>query len=160
MQGLILNEDGYVTYPYDVFRPIKEYVVSLNWRITNVECGGDGSSYAFPFEQTNDYFIDGESLFNMLNDHPRMQWWWGALSGFNKDIPWDEIRKNPIIDISMKLPYLENEVHHLEPLAVFEVIAFDSSETYVLADDPAIVNRLCEAFPNAENLEKYVFDKD
>ena len=45
MVGLVLNEEGDVTYPYDVFRPIEEYVKGLNWRITNVECGGDGSDY-------------------------------------------------------------------------------------------------------------------
>ena len=41
--GLVLNEEGYATYPYNVFKLIEEYVKALNWRITNVECGGDGS---------------------------------------------------------------------------------------------------------------------
>ena len=43
MLGLVLNEEGYATYPYNVFKLIEEYVKALNWRITNVECGGDGS---------------------------------------------------------------------------------------------------------------------
>jgi hypothetical protein len=35
MRGLILNEDGYVTYPAKIFEPIKDYVRSLNWKLTN-----------------------------------------------------------------------------------------------------------------------------
>ena len=41
--------------------------------------------------------------------------------------------------------------------AVLELIAFDSTETYVLLDDPDVVDRLLAAFPKAESLGKYVF---
>ena len=30
MVGLVLNEEGYIKYPYDVFKPIEEYVKTLN----------------------------------------------------------------------------------------------------------------------------------
>ena len=98
MIGLVLNEGGYVTYPYDVLKPVEDYVKTLNWRVTNVNCMGDGSGYSFPFEEQEDSFVDGETLLSMLQEHPKIQWVWGALSGFSKDIPWDEIRKNPIED--------------------------------------------------------------
>ena len=157
MIGLVLNEEGYVTYPYEIFKHIEEYVKALNWRITYVECGGDGSNYVFPFEHQEDYFVDGETLMTMLREQPGMQWWWGTLSGFQKDVSWDEIRKNPIFDIQLGMPYLENTLHHLQSGAVLEVIAFDSSETYVLTDDPNVAAQLISAFPKAENLEQYVF---
>ncbi len=159
MVGLVLNEEGYATYPYNVFKPIEEYVKGLNWRITNVECGGDGSDHMFPFEQQEDSFVDGETLFAMLREQSEIQWWWGALSGFPKEISWDEIKKNPIVDLTLRQPYLENVLHHLEPKAVLEVIAFDSTETYLLIDDQEVADRNISAFPKAENLDKYVFEK-
>ena len=112
MIGLVLNEGGYVTYPYDVLKPVEDYVKALNWRVTNVNCMGDGSGYSFPFEEQEDSFVDGETLLSMLQEHPKIQWVWGALSGFTKDIPWDEIRKNPIEDLFVRQPYLENTLHH------------------------------------------------
>ena len=158
MIGLALNEEGYATYPYSIFKPIEEYVKGLNWRITNVECGRDGSDYAFPFERQEDFFIDGETLFAMLQDHPEIQWWWGSLSGFPKEIRWDEIKRNPVVDLTLRQPYLENTLHHLEPKAVLEVIAFDSTETYILIDDQEVADRIISAFPKAESLDKYVFE--
>jgi len=158
MVGLVLNEEGYVTYPYDIFIHIEDYVKSLNWRITNVECGGDDTDYIFPFVQCEDNFIDGDSLFEKIKDHPRIQWWWGTISGFPKDVLWEDIKKNPVIDLTVEQPYLKNKLHHLEPKAVFELIAFDSTETYVLIDDPTIAACIRLAFPKSENLDKYVFD--
>ena len=157
MIGLVLNEGEYVTYPYDVLKPVEDYVKALNWRVTNVNCMGDGSGYSFPFEEQEDSFVDGETLLSMLQEHPKIQWVWGALSGFTKDIPWDEIRKNPIEDLFVRQPYLENTLHHLEPGAVFEMIAFDSTDTYVLIDDPDVADRMLAAFPKAGSLDKYVF---
>lgn len=156
MQGIILNEGGCVTYPYEIFKHIEEYIKSLNWRITNVECFCRTTTYVFPFEECNDYFVDGETLYNMLKEHPEIQWVWGALSGFTKDITWDEIKQNPVIEDISEIPYLKGRLHHIEPKAVFEMIAFDSAETYIMADNPEIVKRLYKLFPDAENLEKYV----
>ena len=82
-----------------------------------------------------------------------------ALSGFPKEISWDEIKKNPIVDLTLRQPYLENVLHHLEPKAALEVIAFDSTETYLLIDDQEVADRIISAFPKAENLDKYVFEK-
>ena len=93
----------------------------------------------------------------MLQIHSDLQWIWGILSGFLKDIPYDEIKNNPIIDVTEEQPYLRGELHHIESKAVLEIVAFDSTETYVLADDEELVSILNNAFPNNENLEKYVF---
>lgn len=160
MIGLVLHEGEYVTYPYEVLKPVEEYVKTLNWRITNVVCGSDGSDYFFPFEQQEDSLLDGETLLVMLQEHPRKQWVWGAMSGFQKDVSWDEIRKNPIEDLTLRQPYLENTLHHLEPGAVLEVIAFDSSATFVMTDDPDVADRFLAAFPKAESLDKYVFETE
>jgi len=155
MKGIVLNEGGTVTYPYEVFKHIEKYVKSLNWRITNAACGG--GDYVFPFEEKWDNFIDGETLYELIKQHSDIQWWWGSLSGFPKEVPVDEVKKNPVVDLQMEQPYLKDKLHHLEPLAVFELIAFDSTETYVLVDSPEIADLLYKSFPNAESLEKYVY---
>ncbi len=156
VHGIILNEGGYVTYPAKIFDCIKEEVISLNWRVSNVECGMDGSNYFFPFEDWPEYFVDGEALYEMLQAHPDKQWWWGLLSGFPKTISSNAIKKKPVIDLQMELPYLEKKIKHIDPDAVLEIVAFDSSETYVIADSEAVIQKLIKKYPKAENLEKYV----
>ena len=156
MIGLILNEDKYVTHPYNIFKHIETYIRRLNWRIANIECYSATTDYQFPFEDYDDYFIDGDTFFNLLKVHPEIQWVWATISGFEKNISWEEIKKNPPIDISTELTFWENGLHHLEPLSVFELIAFDSTETYVMIDDNNIAEKLIRNSPKAESLEKYV----
>ena len=156
MQGIVLNEDGYVTYPAEIFECIANEVKSLNWRISNVECGSDGTGFSFPFEACDDSFISGEELYNLLQAHPQIQWWWGILSGFPQNIEWSVIRKNPIIYVQNEAPYLGKELRHIEPNAVLEIIAFDSTETYVLADSDTVIKKLQQKYTNWESLEKYL----
>lgn len=68
-----------------------------------------------------------------------------------------KIKNKPIIDIIEEQLYLKGELHHIEPKAVLEIVAFDSTETYVLVDDENVVATLKNVFPNADNFEKYVF---
>lgn len=154
MIGIVLNEEGYVTFPAKIFPIIETEVKSLNWRITNVECGGS-DSYEFPFEHVEDYIIDGTELYDMVMEHPDIQWWWGVLSGIPKSVPNKEIVKHPIIDAQMDCSYIDKPFHHIDPDAVLEIVAFDSTETYVLADDEEIGRRLQKLFPKMESLEKY-----
>lgn len=118
MEGIILNEEGYVTYPFTTFQLIEDYVRSLNCRIMNVQYS---DPEAFSFIDWGDTILSGDELYSLLKKHPDVQWWWGVI-------------------------------------AVFEMIAFDSSETYVMTDDSYVADILREHYPNAENFEKYVFD--
>ena len=156
MRGIILNEEGYVTYPAEIFECIADEVKALNWRVSNVECGGDGTDFYFPFETCDDSFISGEELYDLLQAHPKMQWWWGILSGFPKDVEWSVIKKKPIIYVQDEAPYLGKELSHIEPDAVLEIIAFDSAETYVLADSDEVLKKLQQKYVNWESLTKYL----
>ena len=132
MQGLILNEGGYVTYPYLIFEKIEPYIRGLNWRISNAQCGG--GSYEFPFEHEEDSIVDGNTLFEIIRDHNDIQWYWGVLSGFPKSVSEEMIRQHPLLDVMMEQPYLKDELHHIEPQSVLEIVAFDGTETYVYTD--------------------------
>lgn len=156
MQGLVLNEEGrYVTYPFLIFEKIEPHIRNLNWRISNVACGG--GSYKFPFEHEEESFMDGDSLFELVKNHRDIQWWRGVLSGFPKSVPEASVRQRPLPDITMEQPYLKNGLHHIEPQAVLEIVAFDSTDTYVLFDGEELADILKKAFPMADNPEKYVF---
>ena len=156
VHGIILNEGEIVTYPAAIFDCIKEEVISLNWRLSDVECGRDESNYTFPFEGRTEFFVDGEALYEMLQAHPQKQWWWGVLSGFPKTISFNVIKKKPVIDVQTELPYLEKRIKHIDPEAVLEIVAFDSTETYVIADSETVIKKLMKTYPKAEDLEKYV----
>lgn len=156
MTGLILNEEGYVTYPYIILKTIESYVRNLNWRVSNVYCGGR-DSYTFPFEDQEETYIDGNGLFELLEAHSDIQWIWGVLSGFPKDIPYENIKKVPPFDLTEEQPYLRDRLHHIMPDAIIELIAFDSTESYMLIDDIAIVEKIKKNFPKSVSLEKYVY---
>ncbi len=131
----------------------------MKWRISNVECGGP-DNYEFPFEHTEESIIDGDDLYELVKSHPDIQWWWGILSGFPKSVPESVIRQNPLFDVQMEQPYLKGQLHHIEPDAELEIVAFDSTETYVLFDDESLEEILKKAFPKAENLEEYVYTEE
>ena len=78
------------------------------------------------------------------------------MSGFPKTISFNVIKKKPVIDVQTELPYLEKRIKHIDPEAVLEIVAFDSTETYVIADSETVIKKLMKKYTKAENLEKYV----
>lgn len=153
MQGFILNEKGYVTFPYEILKHIEPYIKSLKWKVRCVEHNNPDNE-SFPLNEPHDYFLDGEQLFSLLQQYAHVQWIWGVLSGFPRELSWEEIKGNSnCYDITMDQPYLKNGLCYIESQTVFELIALDSSETYVLIDDDAIISSLSSHFPHAERLE-------
>lgn len=159
VKGLVLNEiseTGTVTYPAGILNHIEDEVKSLNWRITNAVCLSDGTGYEFPFNDCVDCIMDGTQLLQLLNAHPDIQWVWGVLSGFPKTVDLQQIHKRPVFDQQAEQPYLQHYIHHTEPEAVLELVAFDSTETYILADSDELISRLVKEYPASEDLVKYV----
>lgn len=157
MKGLILNEDGYVTYPKVVFDVIPEYIKSLNWRISNVECCGKGDEY--PFENTTETFwISGNDLYDMVIKNADVQWIWGLLSGFKKDIPQTEACNKEYIDIASEgiQSYWNKPIAPYCEKADIEIFAFDSTQTYVMCNDKSIYLQLRKEFKNSIDLEEQI----
>lgn len=155
MKGLLLNETGYVTYPAKIFATIKPYIESLNWRISNVECNKQ-NAYDLDIESTDGVWINGKELMKQFEAHPDVQWIWGLLSGYPKDIPFDKICGHLPIDIQTQktIPIWNNPIHTIEPLAVAELFAFDSLKTYFVSDNEDVLEELKREYPNSVNLEK------
>ncbi len=153
MKGFILNEGGFVTYPFEVFKHIEEYVKSLRWKINPHEHNGHFNHNIVPFDDSNNQFIDGETLYLMLEQYSDVQWIWGVLSGFPNEVSWEEIIENSKeYDITEEHPFLNCVLKYIENKAVFELIAMDSSRTIILIDDEKVQDELLEYFPKSEKL--------
>ncbi|MFC6117275.1 hypothetical protein ACFPVV_01405 [Macrococcoides bohemicum] len=153
MKGFILNEGGFVTYPFEVFKHIEEYVKSLKWKIYPHEHNGDFNYNTVPFDDPDNQFIDGETLYLMLEQYSDVQWIWGVLSGFPNEVSWEEIIKDSKeYDITDEQPYYNSGFKHIENKSVFELIAMDSSRTIILIDDEKVQDELLEHFPKSEKL--------
>lgn len=153
MKGFLLNEGGFVTYPFEVFKHIEEYVKSLKWKIYPHEHNGDFNYNNVPFDDPDNQFIYGETLYLMLEQYSDVQWIWGVLSGFPNEVSWEEIiEDSKEYDITEEQLYFNCRYKHIENKAVFELIAMDSSRTIILIDDEKVQDELLVHFPNSEAL--------
>ncbi|WP_414046976.1 hypothetical protein ACMGE7_07615 [Macrococcus equi] len=153
MYGIILNEAGYRTYPFEVLKHIELYVKSLKWKINAHEHNGDFLYDDFPFNQPNNQLMDGDTFYKALASYSDVQWVWGVLSGFPNEFSWKEIERDAVeYDITEDPVIWNGGLSHIESKAVFEIVAMDSSITIVLADDYNVMNELLEHFPRGEKL--------
>ena len=150
MQAIVLREEGYVTYPAGILSCIEEEVRSLNWHISNLECGCCDARNPFP--DCGELVLSGGEFFDLIRANPEIQFIWGLFSGFPRGFDLEELKSRAVVDIRSELPYLDNGPCHVEAGAVLEIVAFDSSETHVLADNGEIIEKLRRRFPKAENL--------
>lgn len=151
MYGIVLNEK-HPTYPVDVFMCIEKEVKALNWLISNVECYGN-DNYHFPFEDSDKVLISGQELFDLLQDHARIQFVWGLFQGFTSSVDPFEIMSKPEIDIQSLDLFTAKTIRHIDPDSVLEIVAFDSSETYILTDSFAVINKLACKYKKANILD-------
>ncbi|WP_414046135.1 hypothetical protein ACMGE5_07380 [Macrococcus equi] len=150
MYGIILNEAGYRTYPFEALKHIEPYVKSLKWKINAHEVLDDD----FPFDHPSHQLMDGETLLRTLKEYSDVQWVWGVLSGFPNELSWEEIERDAVIyDVTEDLDIWKDGLSHIESKAIFEIVAMDSSETIVLIDEVTVMDELLKHFPNYEILE-------
>lgn len=77
-----------------VFDAINNRQMEYNWIITDCECFPESSEINNLFFQ--EYcFLSGDELTEIIKQED-FQWIWALLSGFKKDIPYDEIMKYPL----------------------------------------------------------------
>ncbi|MGK0575966.1 hypothetical protein [Macrococcus capreoli] len=153
MYGIILNEAGFRTYPFEVLKYLEPYVKSLKWKINAHEHNGDFLYDDFPFNPSGNQLMDGDAFYNTLASYSDVQWIWGVLSGFPNEISWEEIERDAVeYDITEDSIIWNGGLSHVESKAVFEIVAMDSSTTIVLADDESVINELLEYFPRGEEL--------
>lgn len=154
MRSFILHESEYLTYPYLVFRELKPFLIGLNWRVSNAECYGEGVE-EFRLSDSEDTWLSGSELFDALKEAQDVQWVWGLLSGFSPSVSREDayaVSTAGLFD-SIGIPSMRiKPVRTINPLAEIEIVAFDSSDTYVVTDDESVIRKLKEAFPKCEEI--------
>ena len=155
MEGIILNEGTeYVTYMKPIFETIGEVVVrSLNWRLTYVVTGGYLTE-EYSFGDCLEVWISGDELWAEVVKYPDMQWIWGLLQGFSKEITFEQSQTHGLVDIMMDERIWTNPVSMRHPDAEIEIEAFDSTLSIVIAKDDSVLSRLKERYPRYQLLSE------
>ena len=152
MKGIILKEgQEFFTDIKIVFDSIKNEQLKYNWLITDLELNED-----IPIlTDKNPCFISGEELTKIINETKDIQWIWGVLSAFPKDIPVDKILKYPLPYADEYNGFWQNPISLQHPLAVIEIVSFDSSLTLLISKDDKIIDDFKNSCPLSEDLEEY-----
>jgi hypothetical protein len=154
IKGAILNAgEEFYSNLKKVFKAINNKQSCYNWLITDCECYPQNHEYAEKLSK--DYcWISGDELTHMVEEDD-FQWIWAVLSGFNKNISFDDVLK-------YKFPYADgnqttwkNPIDLQHPLASVEIIAWDSTSTVIIGKEDGLVDQFLEYFKLAKDLEKY-----
>ncbi len=110
--------------------------------------------YPKEFNGKNIIFIDGKKLAKVLHSN-NIQFVWGVLSGFKKDVNIDinNLDVIPFVDGNSSLWTKDVRIQH--PLATVEIVCFDSSCTLLLSNDRELLQRFHNVFTDAKDLIKY-----
>lgn len=155
MKGAIseLDEKKY-TYMQKIFTGIHNIQQQYNWLITDCECIPKNEKYEKMFNNKDYYWMTGKELTQIVKDED-FQWIWAVLSGFQKNIPLEEVLK-------YKLPYADGykgfwneEVTIQHQFAEIEIVSWDSSLTLLISRNDEIVLNFRNTFSLSEDLEEY-----
>ena len=127
----------------------------LNWLITDYEC----NYYPKLLERRPErIWISGENLTILVEHEQHLQFIWGVLSAFPKSVVLDIDNLSIEPDIIMNNDLWEvPKVRH--PLAIAEIVCWDSSATMLLSKDDDLTRRFRNYFPEAEDFEEYIAKK-
>jgi len=156
--GAIL-ENGEPTYTRfrRIFRAMGDFQLDYNWLITDCEAFPKRHGHSIRIHQSKlgDYaWISGEELTDILR-RDDFQWAWGVLSGFNKDIPKEEILRFPLPCADGNPDFWRTKLTIQHPLAEAELVAWDSALTLVFSRDEQKIKAFREAFPQSEDLKEH-----
>lgn len=150
-----INEHGedYFTYLPKLFGAIGNAQLNYNWLITDCFCN-ISSPVEDDVNRHGYCWISGEDL-TALVQNKDIQWIFAVLSGFEKDIPPEEVLKYPLPYADGYPGFLHNPISIQHPLAVVEIVPWDAALTLFLSVDPALTAKFRSGYPHSEDLETY-----
>ena len=156
MKGALLEkEEKYYTYLKKIFIEMDNFQKNYNWLISDCEAYPEREADSIRIHQYGQYaWISGEELTNMIN-RDDFQWIWAVLSGFEKHITLEEVKKYDLPYADDYSGFWNENVSMQHPLATIELVALDSSSTLFISNDDLLVNKFRSAFPLSVDLEAY-----
>ena len=152
--GAILEEgERFYTSLDRIFAAIGEAQTRYNWLITNYECYPQTPETAALLSGEFCWLSGGE-LTSIVRKED-FQWIWGVLSGFEPDIPLEDVLKYPLAYADGYEGFWENPLSMQNPLASVEIVAWDSSLTLVFSRRREIIDSFRKNFPLSEDLTLY-----
>lgn len=155
MKGAIIDKgEQYFTFFKGLFQEIGNIQKDYNWLITGHECYPEDACYTDKLSKEW-CWMTGEELTRMVENED-FQWIWGVLSAFPKDITEEEVLGYgfPVADGNEKIWQSPISMQH--PLAVMEIIAWDSLLTILISKDECVVERLMQNNLFAKDLDEYI----
>ena len=139
-----INEKGekYYTYLPKLFDAIDNAQKNYNWLISDCEAHPRRMGHDIRIHQSGEFaWISGEELTNIIK-RDDFQWIWAVLSGFEKHITLDEVKKYDLPYADMYRGFWEEEISIQHPLAF-------------ISKEDTLVEKFRSEFPLSVDLEAY-----
>ena len=154
MTGIVIKDsiNGF-TFLSDIFKSIDNAQKDYNWLISDFECYPCSEKYS-KLLSGNWCWMSGSDFTKMVAFHD-FQWIWGVFSGFPKIVTEQEILQYDLPTADGNLEIWKNPIKIQHPLAVIEMVAWDSSATVFISKYDSLVSKLSTAHLSTEDLEQY-----
>lgn len=154
MKGALLEKgEEYYTYLRKIFIEMDNFQKNYNWLISDCEACPKRLGHVIRIHQSGEYaWISGEELTNIIK-RDDFQWIWAVLSGFEKHVTLDEVKKYALPYADGYRGFWEENISIQHPLATIELVAWDSSCTLFISNDDDLVKKFRSVFPMSVDLE-------
>ncbi len=136
-----------------VFKAINNEQKNYNWLLTDCECYPSTPDIE---EMLNKEYcwISGDELTDIIEKED-FQWIWGAIFGFEKDIPLSDVLSYPLPFAQGYIGYFKNPVSLQHPLASIEIVSCDSSYMLLISRNKEIFDKYMIAYPKCQDLSQF-----
>lgn len=150
----LIDEKGkrFYTYLRDVFPAIRNAQRDYNWLITDSFCNMP-NPIDEEIARRGYCWITGEELTSFARQDAT-QWIGAVFSGFEKDIPLDQILESPL-PVWEHPGFWDNPLTLQHPLATVEIVPWDGCYTLLLSKNKKLISDYQQAYPNCQDLFAY-----
>lgn len=153
MKAIVLDKlkGSFILNINELFEAINKKL-NYNWLITDF----DGTQeFADTFYENNEFIWISEEKFAKYLEENIVQFIWGVISGFKKDIALDNILEYPLPYANENEEIWSTNICMQNPLADIEIIAWDSTLAIVISKDEEVIEMIKKFYPNAKDLLEY-----
>lgn len=134
---------------------MENFQKDYNWLISDCEACPQKLGHAIRIQQSGKYaWISGEELTNIIKKND-FQWIWAVLSGFEKHITLEEVKKYDLPYADGYRGFWDENISIQHPLATVELVAWDSGCTLFISKADELVDKFRREFPLSVDLEMY-----